>query len=304
MATLDEYLVFAAAAYNDARQDKNIIDTPNGWTPITGPSDTNSGVLALLSSGLSATAFRNDATGEIVISYKGTDFLPGNLFQTISDLLADLTLGTGLVSSSQLTGAALFYEQIKLSNPPGAPISFTGHSLGAGLASVMSVWFDRPATVFANAPFQASALSPFVLASVQTALAGAGIVDQSFRDFLLPGGLLPNMLEFWARETSVTGRYVQGELLHVSPLGYWPSVMGPSDIPVAVGGGDKLDPITLHSMALHATLLMEDKLRAVTEKLPVLLQEIFDDRLYEHGARFLNPSAQVSSPAARRRYVQ
>ena len=120
MATRDEYLVFAAAAYNDARQDKNKINPPNGWTPIPGPSDTNSGVLALLSSGLSATAFRNDASGEIVISFKGTDFLPDNLFQTISDLLADLTLGTGLVSSSQLTGAALFYEKIKASNPPGS----------------------------------------------------------------------------------------------------------------------------------------------------------------------------------------
>ena len=56
--------------------------------------------LALFSSGLSATAFRNDASGEIVISYKGTDFIPDNLFQTISDLLADLTLGTGLAAPS------------------------------------------------------------------------------------------------------------------------------------------------------------------------------------------------------------
>ena len=100
MATRDEYLVFAAAAYNDARKKPNQIDTPNGWTPIPGPSDTNSGILALLSSGLSATAFRNDASGEIVISFKGTDFLPDNLFQTISDLLADLTLGTGLAAPS------------------------------------------------------------------------------------------------------------------------------------------------------------------------------------------------------------
>ena len=117
MATRDEYLVFAAAAYNDARQDKNIIDTPNGWTPIPGPSDTHSGVLALLSSGLSATAFRNDASGEIVISFKGTDFLPDNLFQTISDLLADLTLGAGLAAPS--LGA------LKSNNPlqgPGARI--------------------------------------------------------------------------------------------------------------------------------------------------------------------------------------
>ncbi len=283
MATRDEYLVFAAAAYDDARKVANVIRAPNGWTLIPGPSDTNSGALAFFTSGFSATAFRNDASDEIVISFKGTDFLPDNPGQTVSDLLADLTLGTGLVSSSQLVGAALFYEHIKASNPPGTPISFTGHSLGAGLASVMSVWFNRPATVFANAPFQPSALSPFALLAVQTRLALAGAVDQSFRDFLLPGGLLPNMAEFWARESNVNGHYVQGELLHVSPLGYWPSVMGPSDTPIDFGGGDKLDPITLHSMALHATLLMEDKFRAITEKLPFLLKDIFDNQLYAHG---------------------
>lgn len=100
MATRDEYLVFAAAAYNDARQEANQIN-PDGWTAIAKTSDTSSGVQAvLLSSGLSATAFRNDATGEIVIAYKGTDFLPSNLVQTVSDLLADLTLGTGLTTLS------------------------------------------------------------------------------------------------------------------------------------------------------------------------------------------------------------
>lgn len=117
MATLLEYAVFAAAAYNDARKLENKILLSNGWTPIPGPSDTNSGALALFSSGLSATAFRNDASGEIVISFKGTDFLPDNLFQTISDLLADLTLGTGLAAPS--LGA------LKSNNPlqgPGARI--------------------------------------------------------------------------------------------------------------------------------------------------------------------------------------
>ena len=100
MATRDEYLVFAAAAYNDARKKPNQIDTPNGWTPIPGPSDVNSGALALLSSGLSATAFRNDSTGEIVIAYKGTDFLLSNLGQTINDLLTDRTIGTRLATAS------------------------------------------------------------------------------------------------------------------------------------------------------------------------------------------------------------
>lgn len=36
-------------------------------------------------------------------------------------------------------------------------LDVTGHSLGGGLASVMAVWFDRPAYVFAAAPFQSSA---------------------------------------------------------------------------------------------------------------------------------------------------
>lgn len=174
-----EYSVLAAAVYNDARGDLNFVDvTPIGWTAIASQSDTTGG---LLSSGLSINAYKKGT--EIVIACKGTDFLLGtNNSQTANDIAADLGLGLAL-GSTQLFKAALFYQQVKAQNP-GATITFTGHSLGAGLASVLAVWFNRPATVFADAPFEASALNPLVMGYVAGYLALHGYSDPEFVGFI------------------------------------------------------------------------------------------------------------------------
>jgi len=166
MIEKEEYSVLAAAVYNDTRGEFNKVNVaPLGWTTIASQSDTAGG---LLSSGLSINAYKKGT--EIVIACKGTDFLLGtNYSQTASDIAADLGLGLAL-GSTQLFKAALFYQQVKAQNP-GATITFTGHSLGAGLASVLSVWFNRPATVFADAPFEASALNPSLMGYVMAYLA-------------------------------------------------------------------------------------------------------------------------------------
>jgi hypothetical protein len=134
------YAILAAAAYNDTRGLDNKIPAsslPLGWSqssiPGLSPSDTSNNAFG---SGFSATTFVNGSN--VVISFEGTDFLldPGqgqNTGQTYSDGLSDLALGLGL-ASRQLTAAALLYEQVKAAYP-GANITFTGHSLGAGLAS-------------------------------------------------------------------------------------------------------------------------------------------------------------------------
>lgn len=72
----------------------------------------------LVSTGLSASAYSNDS--DIVITYKGTNFLFGpNNTQTINDLLADLAMGGGS-GSSQIFLGALFYQQVKEENDAGA----------------------------------------------------------------------------------------------------------------------------------------------------------------------------------------
>ncbi|MGH7963691.1 MAG: lipase family protein, partial [Candidatus Binatia bacterium] len=152
--TLNDYAALSARVYNDARDPVNRNPRPPGWEEIAYTSDlTNS----LFTGGFTAGAYKNSETGEIVIAYKGTDFLYGtNSGQSNADWLANFGLGIG-VGSSQALAAARFYAEIKAANPD-ANITFTGHSLGGGLASIMSVWFNRPATVFAEAPFEPTAV--------------------------------------------------------------------------------------------------------------------------------------------------
>lgn len=74
--------------------------------------------------------------GEIVISYRGSD--DGE----------DWLTNAGVTIEQEIQAAKVAARYIN----QGGNVSFTGHSLGGGLASTMAVWFNRPATVFDPAP--------------------------------------------------------------------------------------------------------------------------------------------------------
>lgn len=130
--------LMAGMAYRSTRADINRFPLPAGWSEIYASH-------IKLPSGFEATSFA-DGT-RIVISYAGTG--PG-----LSDWDANLGLALGL-GSGQLREAALYYPEAKSANP-GATISFTGHSLGGGLAALMGIFFDEQAVTFDQAPFSAS----------------------------------------------------------------------------------------------------------------------------------------------------
>lgn len=135
--------LMAGLAYQSTRDKINWFPAPSGWLEFSHiPNSTYPTTLSF-----EASAFQNTTTGEIVISYAGTSQL--------TDWLANVALGAGL-GSDQLEQAALYYLQIKAANPT-ATISFTGHSLGGGLASLMGVFFDEKAVTFDQAPFASSA---------------------------------------------------------------------------------------------------------------------------------------------------
>lgn len=164
MASLFDYAALSATVYNNARGAGNVIaNLPFGWVPkgyVTGTG----------LNGFTAGAYQNGS--DIVIAFKGTDAALDSLANALGsavDLAADLALAVGL-GSIQLSQAALFYQEVKAGNP-SANITFTGHSLGGGIASVLAVWFNRPATVFDEAPFEATALNPIVMAAVSAYLA-------------------------------------------------------------------------------------------------------------------------------------
>ena len=97
-------------------------------------------------SGFEASAYSYD--GKIIIAFAGTNT------DEWQDLWNNGNLGLGSLSA-QAIEAAKFYLDIKAQY--GDNIVFTGHSLGGGLASLMAVFFNRPATTFDEAPFRLAA---------------------------------------------------------------------------------------------------------------------------------------------------
>lgn len=140
MTTNIEYALLAGASYRSTRDPLNRFPIPNdsGWAEIPGT------YRSLNDSGFEAAAFKRGT--EIVISYSGTG--------TAIDWAANVGLATG-VGSDQLRQAAEYYLQVKAENS-GATITFTGHSLGGGLAALMGVFFGQQAITFDQAPFAAS----------------------------------------------------------------------------------------------------------------------------------------------------
>ena len=150
MTTAIEYALMAGGAYISNRDPLNQFPVPQGWqaTRHDNPPD---------GSGFEAISFINGTTiatsTEIVISFAGT-----GPFGNGDWLYANIPLALGALPA-QLRQAADYYLQIKASAPEGAAISFTGHSLGGGLASLLAVFFGESAFTFDQAPFRNSALT-------------------------------------------------------------------------------------------------------------------------------------------------
>ncbi len=273
-----DYALMTGATYVSSRNIINQIPTPSGWTSIYYQS--------YQLSGLEATAFQSG--NNIVISYAGTNPT------SVTDWANNLALGSvGGVLSPQLYQAAEFYLQIAalVANNPNATISFTGHSLGGGLASLMAVFFNHSAITFDQAPFALSA-NVLVAASLQTYLQLQGYSAsalQGLADFVSNTSLfsIPN-------SSNVTDINVQGEFLSLATSGL--RIGSQTDIANSAGLTLAAD---LHSQALLSAFLLSDQaaaltakpnetLDAVTLKLPDLLKMIFNGQLYSNSESVSN----------------
>ena len=245
-----EYALIAGVAYRSTRGEINRFPVPDLWLEI--PLSHVS-----MPSGFEAVSFRRGA--EIVISFAGTGQL--------NDWPANFGLATGL-GSDQLRQAALYYCQVKAANP-NAQISFTGHSLGGGLASLLGVFFNERAVTFDQAPFRLSATTGMrddLLAYLgSNGIAAADL--QALSDFNGLNG----------RAGNVTGLYVQGEFITTMP---------PFSAFYGIGAqtplthGDYFDPEDLHSQALLTTFVQSPAFRVMTSRLPELLGMVFDSNLF------------------------
>ena len=214
MPTTTEYALFAANSYGVStlvRSSQNTLPIPGGWTPLVVNDYTTA-----LPDGFMARAYLRG--NELVISYAGTtnenwkDWFNGNVPAATAGRLAP-----------QIVDAAEFYlEALQLAQAQAGPdiaVSFTGHSLGGGLASLMAVYFDRPGTVFDQAPFQKSADSARVLTDLKLRLVADGfVVPSSLRDYVAldpTGALIPSPTRV-QREENVQQVFVEGEFLSLS----------------------------------------------------------------------------------------
>lgn len=108
------------------------------------------------SSGFRAAAFQHPKTGEIVFSFRGTDFdlssIKGYIEadNDISNADAQIALGMSLNLPAQFADAEKFVNSV-LASHPKADYTFTGHSLGGSLAQYMTYKTGHKSTTF-NGP--------------------------------------------------------------------------------------------------------------------------------------------------------
>ena len=274
MTTAIEYALMAGHAYRTTRDKINWLPVPQGWTPFFPVPDPTTPSFPV-TAGFEAISFTNGT--EIVISFAGT----GSLI----DQAANFGLATGL-GSWQLRQAAEYYMQVKAANP-NVNITFTGHSLGGGLAALMGVFFNETAVTFDQAPFGNSA-NVLVALDVLTNLRIKFPVSTypQIATWLDPLDRFARSADgLSARETNVTNTVVQGEFLSIlPPFSLLPRIGNPEP-PLEHGTPDVGLMFDLHSQALLTAFVANADFKAVTFKLPDLVRLIFNDSLYNFNTK-------------------
>jgi Ca2+-binding RTX toxin-like protein len=280
MTTEIEYAQLSARVY--AATPRNRIPVPTGWAELEWIPDR--------SYGLSAGVYKKG--NAIVIAFTGTN----------ERKAADLGWGAALAAtgapSPQVTEAMLLYMTVRRENP-GAEITFTGHSLGAGIASMMSIFFDRPATVFDAAPFELGARNLVSLGIYKTEIAAAGFSDAAFDAYWAAAPTV-----FYLREAKVRNIFIKGEFLEAlrTPL----TAIGTSAPPLDPGSPTAVSAFgELHSMTLLASMLVSTAFADAVRADAGLMAALFDPSLYARNPEtFAQPdlltqlySAQVGALA-------
>lgn len=294
MTSKAEHASLSAFVYNDQRgggglgSDTNRLDLPIGWTDIATASGFTGNTINSNPASFTAGAFIKQSTGEIVVAYKGTDLLlelSGRAWNTVADMATNVSLylNLGIFSAQQML-ASSYYLAVKdwavANGHDPAKISFTGHSLGGALAANMAVWFDRPATTFAEAPFQDSAANPLAIlaaAGALTAQAGTNASVAILEEFAkLVALAVPGT--FAVREFAVAHHYNQGEFLAYlrTPAS---AVIG-TDTMLDLGPQTLGNALPLHSMNLHLAFMLDDRLRELAKTMPALLPALVDKKLH------------------------
>ncbi len=256
MATTQEYALLSQYVYDVRNKPVNRPNLPTGWTLLEVKPDNLFG--------FSYGVFKRSGTGEIVLAYTGTN--DNNV-----DWVSNVTAGTGLLPAPQVFDAALVYQQTKAKYGPN--ITLSGHSLGGGLASIMATWFNRPAVVFDEGPFQITAKNVAIIEVVRTDLSLNGYSDPA-----MDGALS----DFTSREAQVANHYLQGEILNA--LRFDINNVAGSNTQIDING-NQVGGVQLHSIALLSAVKMSESFRLATYKSDSIVPRIMDDQLYAYNTQ-------------------
>jgi len=267
MATDVDYALLAGRAYFDTRADINRFPVPDKWALVSRIPET--------SSGFEASTFKNLETDQIVISFAGT----GSIFDRDWWANFGLTLGNCV---QQLCDAAVYYLEMK--ELYGNRITFTGHSLGGGIAAILGVLFNVQATTFNQAPFSNSCCESVrndLITYLTTPQGGNPEALYNLENLSL---LAPELFSFsdenlTQREGNVQGIVADGEILSTFLVEGLPGHrIGATEI--LNHGCTGASAVSLHDQSLMTLFLMNGKLRDVTMDLHDLVGMMNDEALF------------------------
>ncbi|MDO8891169.1 MAG: hypothetical protein Q7V00_04945, partial [Sulfurimicrobium sp.] len=230
----------------------------------------------------------------LVISFAGT-----NPLQMGDWTSGNVPLAFGVISD-QFKQAVDYYLQVCKDNP-NANITFTGHSLGGGIAALMGVFFGKQAVTFDQAPFASTAssalnLQTYLLGKIYTDPAMAAVRDAAVADLdtyrqnqQLNGGI-PN-------SGLVSTFRVTGEFTSSGIVGTLFNPIGPAPTWLQIGPTDISSFTEKHDMALLTAFLQSNQTAAagkalndVTFKLTDLLGMVFDKKLFANPTDKSDPN--------------
>lgn len=265
MPSPQDLAVLATAAYK--RTEKNTTKLPDGWRMVVSPFDRGDG--------FSYAVFQNET--DTVIAYTGTNE------QKVADFLYGNIGGAFGFTAPQIFDAMVAYVDAR--QRFGGNITFTGHSLGGGLASLMAVFFGHEAVTWDPAPFFLTLNGPNLLDyKVRAAALGLSIPEFD-KLFNSPISLDPTLIAM--REAMVTYRWTKGEVLE-GLRKFLPTVGTGIEIESFDIGRQNLDPVQLHSMSLLAAAGLSRPFRDMALNVRDSLTPFFDEGLYTFDPNYSN----------------